>query len=148
VAGIFYTLDGSDPAADTAHLYLAPFTVSETTTVKFFALDQAGNREEARAQIIRIDAEAPTVAITSPATGATVSGTVQVRVTATDAASGMARVAFYLDGVLQETSTGSGPNFQWSWNTRRATKGVRTITAIATDAAGNSSSAEITVTVS
>jgi peptidoglycan/xylan/chitin deacetylase (PgdA/CDA1 family) len=56
-----YTTDGSDPT-DTSSAYAAPFTISETTTVKFRSWDAAGNVEATRSQLIEISTQTqPTV---------------------------------------------------------------------------------------
>jgi hypothetical protein len=94
------------------------------------------------------DITAPTASITSPATGATVSGTVNVAATATDNAggSGVAKVDFSVDGVLKSSDTTSPYSF--SWDSTGAAIGNHTISAKATDAAGNVSAvASITVKI-
>ena len=80
------------------------------------------------------DTTAPTVAITSPADGSTVSGTVKIYVSATDNV-GVTKVDLYLDGAFFNSSTSSTPVF--SWNTRGAAKGSHKLQAYAYDAAGN-----------
>ncbi len=145
VAAIRYTLDGSNPTG-TSTLYTGPFNLAATTTVKFRAWDGAGNVEATRTQVIQIDATAPTVAITSPANGAAVTGNIKVVASASDAQSGVASVAFYADGTLIGTATRSP--WQVPWNTRRVPSGQHVLTAIATDRLGNRhTSAAITVTV-
>ncbi|HEX6160172.1 MAG TPA: Ig-like domain-containing protein, partial [Thermoanaerobaculia bacterium] len=64
------------------------------------------------------DTIAPTVSITTPAGGATVSATVTVNATAADAV-GVTKVEFWLDGVLK--STDSASPYSWSWDTLTAT---------------------------
>ena len=92
------------------------------------------------------DTVAPTTAITAPLAGSTVSGTTSVSATAADD-TGVARVEFYLDGVLASTDT-SAP-YAWSWNTTTASNGSHTLSTKAYDAAGNvGTSAGVTVTVS
>jgi len=92
------------------------------------------------------DSTAPTTAITAPANGATVSGTVDVSATADDDV-GVVRVEFYLDGSLQTQDT-TAP-YAWSWDTTAATNGSHSLTTKAFDAAGNSgTSAAVSVTVS
>jgi hypothetical protein len=145
VAAIRYTLDGSNPTG-TSTLYTGPFNLSATTTVKFRAWDAAGNVEATRTQVVQIDSTAPTVAITSPANGATVTGNIKIVASASDSQSGVASVAFYVDGSLIGTATNSP--WQVQWNTRRVPTGQHVLTAIATDRVGNSqASAAITVTV-
>jgi peptidoglycan/xylan/chitin deacetylase (PgdA/CDA1 family) len=137
VSATRYTTDGSEPTA-ASPAYVAPFTISETTTVEFRSWDAAGNMEATKSQTIRIDATPPSVALTSPIDGSRVSGTVSVTAVASDAGSGIARVAFYVDGILLGTKTGSPYRVQW--NTRKTTKGEHVLYAVATDVAGNSQS--------
>ncbi len=92
------------------------------------------------------DSTAPTVSITSPAASATVSGTISVTATASDTV-GVAGVQFKLDGVNLGSEDTASP-FSYSWNTTSASNGSHTLTAVARDAAGNSTtSASITFTV-
>jgi peptidoglycan/xylan/chitin deacetylase (PgdA/CDA1 family) len=145
---IVYTTDGSTPTASHSTVYSGPFTVSATTTVKYVAIDAAGNSSAVQSQQVRIDTVAPSLSSTQPAAGSTVSGTVQVKVTASDAGgSGMSSIAFYLDDVRQTTASGTGPNYQWAWNTKKSSKGQHTVKAVASDAAGNTKTVAITVTV-
>ncbi len=91
------------------------------------------------------DTTPPTVAITSPAEGVTVSGVVTIRAQAADNMS-IARVEFLVNGARIGTSL-SAP-YSVNWNTRKLS-GAHTLTAVAFDTAGNSStSASVAVTVS
>jgi len=94
------------------------------------------------------DTTPPTVSMTAPANGATVSGTVTVSANATDDGP-MSNVQFQLDGAnLGAAVTGQGPSYQISWDTTKTTNVVHTLTAIATDAAGlSTTSSSISVTV-
>jgi thermitase len=91
------------------------------------------------------DTTPPTVSFGSPAAAATVSGTVSVQVNAGDNV-GVASVSFSVDGASQGSDTSSPYSF--SWNTAGWSNGSHTLTAKATDAVGNSTSASVTVTVS
>jgi hypothetical protein len=91
------------------------------------------------------DTTPPTVSITSPTNGATVSGTVSVTATASDNV-GVTKVEFYLDGALQSTDTTSP--YAWSWDTTTASNASHTLTAKAYDAALNvGTSTAVSVTV-
>ena len=91
------------------------------------------------------DRDAPAVSITAPASGATVSGTVTVGATATDAV-GVTKVELLVDGRLLDTDT-TAP-YTATWDTAAAANGTHTLLARAYDAAGNiGRSAEVTVTV-
>jgi Bacterial Ig domain/Chitobiase/beta-hexosaminidase C-terminal domain/Calcineurin-like phosphoesterase len=145
-----YTTDGSSPLTSaSAVTYTGPFTVSQTTTVKFASVDNAGNQEAAKTRQVRIDAAAPTVSITSPTDGASYKrGTnIVINAAATDAgtgsgaASGIASVTFYRDGVKIAADTSAPYSVTWSTNGR--TLGGHTLTAVATDVAGNSTTSTV-----
>ena len=87
----------------------------------------------------------PTVSITSPANGGTVSGTVAVQASAS-AGLALAGVQFSLDGVKLGLMVTSTP-YAVSWDTTQSTNGSHTITAVAQDSGGNTASASVTVTV-
>ena len=141
VAQIRYTTDGTDPAV-AGHVYTGPFTLSANATVKWFARDVAGNSEPGRSQDVRFDTTAPSVAITEPSDGATVSRRNTLRATATDGQSGVKSVAFYANGSLLGTSTAAPYSVTWEAR-RHETYRLR---AVATDAVGNTAtSAPVTV---
>jgi hypothetical protein len=158
VARTVYTTDGTDPrTSGTAIVYAdaGAFTLAQTATVKFFSTDQVGNAESLKSQLIRIDAAAPTVSITQPANGSSFAQKTKIGLsaTATDlgtgsaAPSGIATVAFFLDGTTKLTTDTSTP-YTYTWNTNSVAKGTHTLTAVATDNAGNTTtSLAITVTI-
>jgi hypothetical protein len=93
------------------------------------------------------DTQAPTVSITAPSNGQTVSGTVTVSANASDNV-GVAGVRFMLNGQQLGSEDTSSP-YLVSWNTTSIVNGTHKLTAIARDAAGNQiTSSEITVNVS
>jgi predicted esterase len=89
------------------------------------------------------DTQAPSVSITSPSSGSTVSGTINVSANASDNV-GVAGVQFKLDGNNLGSEVTSPP-FSVSWDTSAASNGSHIITAIARDAVGNSSTTAVTV---
>jgi glucose/arabinose dehydrogenase/PKD repeat protein/chitodextrinase len=93
------------------------------------------------------DTTAPTVSISAPAQGATVSGTIAVNATASDNVS-VAGVQFKLDGA-NLGAEGTVSPYSANWNTTITTNGTHTLTAIARDASGNTAtSTAVNVTVS
>src|SRR3954469_18648380 len=92
------------------------------------------------------DAIAPTVTFTSPLNGAVVSGTVAVTVNATDN-TGVVGVQFFVDGVALGAEDKAAP-FTRNWNTgaRTANLGPHTLTAVARDNAGNTTTVSVNVT--
>jgi hypothetical protein len=83
------------------------------------------------------DTAPPTVSVTAPANGATISapGTTAVNVTASDASSSVSKVEVYIDGALKSTLSSSP--YSYSWNTSGVTLGSHTIFAKAYDSFNN-----------
>jgi hypothetical protein len=88
----------------------------------------------------------PSVSITNPAAGATVSGTVNVTATATDD-KGVTQVEFFVDSTSIGVDTTSADGWSASWNTTLLTDGSHTVTATAKDTIGQTGSDTRTVTV-
>jgi hypothetical protein len=110
------------------------------------AQDAAGNTTAAILTVTLADTTPPVITLTSPTTGTSVAGTLGVTATATDDI-GVAGVQFKLDGVNLGAEDAAAP-YSMSWNTTSATNGSHTLTAVARDAAGNSTtSTAVTVTV-
>lgn len=92
------------------------------------------------------DTTPPTVQITSPSSGATVAGTTNVAVSASDNA-GVARVELLLNGSL--AATDSAAPYQFAWNTSGLANGAHTLQARAVDTSNNVGlSSTISLTVS
>jgi hypothetical protein len=91
------------------------------------------------------DATPPTVSLTTPVAGATLSGITTVSASAADDVA-VVGVRFTLDGVNLGAEDTTAP-YAISWNTLSAPNGSHTLTAVARDAAGNLGSATVTVTV-
>jgi hypothetical protein len=121
VAGVQFKLDGANLGAEVT---LSPYDVSWNTSgtsngshsLTAVARDAAGNTKTSAAVSVTVDNAAPTVNITSPAAGSTISGTATINATATDnsGGSGIAKVEFYVDGVLTGTDTTSPYSFSWN----------------------------------
>jgi chitodextrinase len=158
VAGVQFRLDGANLGSeDTA----APYSVSWNTTgaangshtLTAVARDAAGNHTTSSAISVTVsnapppDTTPPSVSLTAPSNGATVSATVTVSANASDNV-GVAGVQFRLDGANLGPEDTSAP-YSVSWNTTGVGNGSHTLTAVARDAAGNqTTSTAVTVTVS
>ena len=140
----------------------APFTLSWNTSLLgnvagmlvATAYDAAGNSASSNYAFLTLtgvlappaDTTAPTVSITSPASGATVTGTVTVAASASDNV-GVTRVEFRVNGAT--VATVNAAPYQFSWTTTSMANGAATLTAVAYDAAGNSkTSSSVSVNVS
>ena len=112
------------------------------------AEDAAGNvsSPSASAQaMVTSDTSPPTVALTAPMSGV-VSGTVEITASASDD-SGVAGVQFKVDATNLGAEDTVSPYLR-SWNTTGVANGLHTLTAVARDAAGNTTtSAPVVVTV-
>ncbi|WPB73765.1 Ig-like domain-containing protein [Archangium violaceum] len=134
----------------------APYSVSWDTTggadggvtLTTRAYDAAGNVTVSAGRPVTVDNAAPSVAITSPANGASLSVlflSTTVQASASDNV-GVTQVVFYDGATVLGTDT-TAP-YSVSWNLLTASKGTHTLTARVHDAAGNTTlSAPISVTV-
>lgn len=86
----------------------------------------------------------PTVSITSPANGVTVSGLVNITANASDD-NGVSRVGFYVDGVLLGFDLATP--YEFAWNSTAVTDGSHTISATAVDTTSKTATHSVTVTV-
>jgi hypothetical protein len=87
----------------------------EDIPVEYWAIDNVGNEETHHTFTIDMDQTKPQITLEYEVTGG---GPLEgweftFTATATDDTSGMERVEFYFNGVLQETVTGSGPTYVW-----------------------------------
>jgi hypothetical protein len=139
-----------DPALSTSHLQtLTGLTAGTTYHVRVKSSDAAGNPATSgdfTFTTVAPDSVAPTVAVTAPAPGATVSGTVQLSATASDNVA-VAGVQFRVDGATVGAEDTSSP-YAASWSSLPVPNGTHTVTAVARDTAGNTTtSSAVTVTV-
>jgi hypothetical protein len=161
VASVQFRLDGTTNigAADTSAPYAVTWDTRSlsngTHTITAVARDAAGNATTSGPVSVTVnnapppDTTAPTVSVSAPASGATVSGSsVNVSATATDNV-GVASVQFRLDGTTDIGAADTSSPYGITWNTTSLTNGNHALTAVARDAAGNSTtSAAVTVNVS
>jgi hypothetical protein len=117
-------------------------------TLKAVATDNSGAQTSSATVAITVTApnQPPTVALTSPANGATFTApaTVTIAATASDADGAVQKVDFYAGSTLLGTSTTAPYSFTWS----NVAAGSYTIKSIATDNSGaQTSSATVSITV-
>lgn len=87
------------------------------------------------------DTAAPTVSLTAPSGGAVVSNVITLSSTASDNV-GVMGVQFRMDGTNVGAEDTSAP-YSMSWNTTAVANGAHTVTAVARDAAGNSTTSSV-----
>lgn len=111
-------------------------TPTATTTYTLVCTGSVGSTTQS--VTVSVDATPPSVTLTAPVNGATVSDTILISVTATDD-QGVARVDFAKDGILigSDNTVPYGVN----WNTLSEPDGPHVVSAKATDGAGNVGSA-------
>jgi hypothetical protein len=147
VVGVQFRLDGVSLGAEDL---TAPYSVTWDTTagtngahnLTAVARDAAGNKTTSSVTSVNVnnvvpDTTPPTVALTGPAGGATVSGTaVTVSANASDNI-GVVGVRFF-DGATQVGAEDTSAPYSVTWNTTTAANGTHNLTAVARDTAGNS----------
>jgi hypothetical protein len=139
---------GSGPATGTTEWTASGIVLQLGVNVlTITARDAAGNTATARLTVTRTDGTPPVVSITAPTSGSTVSGNVTVSAIAADNV-GVVGVQFRLDGIDLGPEVTAAP-YAILWKTSTAARGTHALTAVARDAAGNSTiSGAVTVTVS
>jgi len=154
---VAFFVDGTQVGAT---LTAAPFNFTwDTTTatpgthsLTTKATDNAGNVKTSTSVSVTVDNTAPSVNITAPGNGATVSGaTTTITATATDTGSGVSKVEFYRNGTtLIGTSTDTTSPYSITWDTTAIADGNYTLTAVAYDKTlvNQTTSSPIPVTVS
>jgi fibronectin type 3 domain-containing protein len=137
-------------AQPTGTSYVDTSLASGTYYYKVAAEDGAGNvsasSNEASATVSIMDTTPPTVAITAPAAGAALGGTTAVTANAADNQA-VVGVQFKIDGQNLGAEDLNAP-YSFIWDTRTVLNGSHTLTAVARDAAGNTTtSSSVAVSV-
>jgi hypothetical protein len=134
------TISGAGP-----YTYTPPAGFTGNDTFSYQIQNPIGNAVGVVNVAVLADQIAPSVSLTAPAAGS-VSGNVLVAASATDNV-GVAGVKFF-DGATQIGAEDTAAPYQVTWNTSSVANGPHSLTAIARDAAGNTASAAVAVTVS
>lgn len=146
-----FFVDGVPIAEATAAPYEADWDTNRVAngshTIAAEARDTAGQTAVAEIQVRVENAPAdapPSVTISAPNDGATVSGTVTIRAEASDDR-GVVSVRFLVDGALLSEDASSP--YEAAWDTSAVAAGSHSIVAEARDTGGQSARTAITVTV-
>jgi len=148
VASVQFTLDGSNLGSA---ITVAPFSMTQDThtlvngahTYGVIVKDREGN--QVTSSVAVTVKNTPTVSLTAPGNGATISGTSTFTANVTGYGTGIT-VQFQRDGGNIGPAMTVGP-YQYSYDTHAATNGAHTIGVVATDAQGNSTTQTVNVTV-
>ena len=156
VTKLWFAVDGN---VVSPFYFSAPYTYALNTTgltdgvhvLKATAEDAVGNNSNGTSSIIvthvapPTDTTLPIVAITAPAGGSTVSGSVNLVASSSDNV-GVAGVKFFVDSVQLGGEDIALP-YVSSWNTASTSNGAHAIVAVSRDAAGNTATDTISLTV-
>src|SRR5687768_3613719 len=153
VQGVQFTVDGVNVGAEDTS---TPYSIAWNTrtasngshTIRAVARDLLGVRWTSDPVTVTVfnDVTPPAVSISAPAAGSMARGTVTVSANASDNV-GVTGVQFRLDGAPLGAEDTAAP-YSVAWNTVAASNGPHTLTAVARDAAGNTTtSGAVSVTV-
>lgn len=144
-------LVGTDTAAPFAFIWDTAGMPNGMANLVAQAFDAAGNTASSTVVSVNVanaaatpDTTPPTVRIANPL-GGKVNGNITISTSASDdrGTAGISQ-ALYIDGALKATA--SGATLIFNWNARKAAAGGHSIQVVATDAAGNKSTAAVQVT--
>jgi hypothetical protein len=150
VQSVTFRVDGADVSVDTS----SPYSLSGdsallsdgTHVLSARARDTAGNTTTSANVTVTVDNNAPTLSVTAPTSGTTVSGVRALTASAADAV-GVQSVQFRVDGVNVGAADTSSP-YSVSWDSNAIVDGDHTVSAVARDAVGNTrSSADVPIVV-
>ena len=134
VAGVQFQLDGANLGNEDTS---APYGVNWDTTavapgthtLTAVARDAAGIVTTSPPVVVTVDNSAPTVSLTAPAPGATVTGLVDLAADAADN-DALAGVQFRIDATNAGAEDAAAP-YTISWNSGQVANGTHTVTAVA-----------------
>lgn len=143
VAWTRWSLDGG-----ATQTYGGAFTLSAAEgphVLRAWSGDAAGNVESAKSFAFTMDRTPPDLDVSSPTSNAVLLSTepVPVAASAYDALSGVARVAFAVDGVPR-ASDAAAP-YEWTWRSGDEAAGPHYVLATATDRVGNAAEVRVDV---
>jgi len=151
----YYSIDGGNWTE-----YNSSFVISDDgeTSIEFYSVDKAGNKETAREVTVKVEKSLPGISIAKPKEGyfyffgrelfptvrdrTIILGRITVEADVTAAASTIDKVQFYVDGVVKYNVFQSP--YTWNWG---MALGRHTLKAEVIDLAGNTASKEIDVTI-
>ncbi len=155
-AGIEASVDGGTPVAVSVNpatstfqfptTFLLDHTADGSHTVQFLASDLVGNAT-ATSFTFTLDTTAPTLSITAPQEGATLDASSMLTGTVDGTGSAVSMVMYAFDGGLGMPVTVTNGAFDTSLPLGGLSPGGHTLSVTATDAAGNTTSQALDVTI-
>jgi hypothetical protein len=150
---VAFYVDGTLIANSVSSPYTATLDTTTLTnathSLTAVASDTAGNSQSSAPVSIAVtnipDTTPPTVTLTSPASDSTLSGSIALAAAASDDV-GVTGVSFYADSTLISTSSASP--YAATLDSTTLSNGSHQLSAVATDANGNSQTSSLNVTVS
>jgi hypothetical protein len=140
-SGVWRTFCSISPGGN----YTEPILVSQDGIyeITFYSIDYAGNVEVMKSAFLKIDKTPPKgiVDLTLEKVGSVYN--MIITVTCLDENNSIAKVEFYFNGALQETITGAGPEYVWTYQYIPLLTSF-TIKVVVYDTAGNIYVVEIT----
>ncbi len=142
VKAIYYAIGDSSSLP-----YSGPITLSNDGVYKltYYAVDFAGNSETHHSIVVKIDREAPTLAIVAPEENAILSGNVTLSVKSSD--TNMQGVYYSIDSGSWIALSHEGAIWSAMLNTLNYDDGKHVIRFVANDSAGNTAYSNMTVSV-
>jgi len=99
-------------------IYTEPFRLTEdgdNILIEYSSIDAVGNTEPVKNATIDIDRTKPVIALNYTLEKFGNNYLINITAVCSDATSGMAKVEFYLDNILQKTILGSGSEYVWKY---------------------------------
>jgi len=154
VAGVDLYANGQLVGRDTSSPYQFSWDSTQvadgSTTFTAYAQDSAGNEGVSSNLSVNVDNQPtiadttpPSVSLSNPTDGSSVSRTISISAIASDNIA-VKKLSIFIDGDLS-CSVIDTSSLNCSWNTRKASDGSHAIRAVAEDAAGNISESVVTV---
>lgn len=147
-AGTYYCIDTDNACAPATSYSSALLHSTEGTSyIRFYSVDAASNAEQVKSQVLKLDKAKPSVSVTSPTPGQSIEASPYIiNGSSSDALSGMKKVEISISGPSGSSGVAVGTqNWQYQWS--GFSDGAYTIAAKATDNAGNSETANVSVVV-
>jgi hypothetical protein len=142
IASTQYRIDGGAFQGGTSVAIPAPADHSNdgAHTIEYRSTDNAGNVEPLQTATVRVDTTLPAGALTAPANGAHVNGTVAIAASASDLPSGVASVEFLVRPTgavsFSSISIDSTAPYDASWDSTAAPEGSADLKVVVLDNAG------------